>query len=488
MIGIQAFGGYVPRYRLDRQLIYQSMGWMAPGNKAHCRGEKAVAGFDEDSITMAVAASLDAMCNCDRSRIDSLCFASTCLPFKERLNAGIIKTALGLKNEISAADFSSGLRSGTTALLHALDSIKAKRSRSTLLCAADNRLGKPASPQEIIFGDAGAAFLVGDENVVAEFKGSYSTTHDFVDHYRGEFAKYDRQWEDRWIRDVGLTHLIPEAFNGFLQKYGKQISEYNKIVYPCHDRTARKTINNLMGIAPEMEQDNLQERIGDSGSAHALVMLVKALENAVAGERILVLSFGNGCDVLDFEVTFAIEHPSASKHISGWLNDRIELNNYTKYLVWRNILPVEEGLRSEEDLWTRWSLLWRKRNEILALRGTRCKQCGTVQYPPQRVCVNDECGAIDEMEEYGFSDKTGIIASYTGDNLASSFNPPAIYGQIEFEGGGKYMFDFADCELDALSTGMPVKMSFRKKYHDPRRDISGYFWKAVPSKETTTDG
>jgi hypothetical protein len=27
---------------------------------------------------------------------------------------------------------------------------------------------------------------------------------------------------------------------------------------------------------------------------------------------------------------------------------------------------------------------------------------------------------------------------------------------------------------------MTVEMSFRRKYRDEKRDISGYFWKAVP--------
>jgi len=45
------------------------------------------------------------------------------------------------------------------------------------------------------------------------------------------------------------------------------------------------------------------------------------------------------------------------------------------------------------------------------------------------------------------------------------------------------MFDFTDCDLDSLSVGKAVYFSFRKKYHDEKRDISGYFWKAVPVKE-----
>jgi uncharacterized OB-fold protein len=89
------------------------------------------------------------------------------------------------------------------------------------------------------------------------------------------------------------------------------------------------------------------------------------------------------------------------------------------------------------------------------------------------------------MEDYLFSDKIGHIASFTGDMLAASLNPPAVYGQVEFEGGGKMMFDFTDCDLDELVTGIPVAMSFRRKYYDEKRDISGYFWKAVPIKEVT---
>jgi uncharacterized OB-fold protein len=87
------------------------------------------------------------------------------------------------------------------------------------------------------------------------------------------------------------------------------------------------------------------------------------------------------------------------------------------------------------------------------------------------------------MDPIRYSDKVGQIASYTGDMLAASLNPPAIYGQIEFEGGGKFLFDLTDCDLDALSTGMSVTMSFRRKYYDKLREISGYFWKAVPVKE-----
>jgi len=86
------------------------------------------------------------------------------------------------------------------------------------------------------------------------------------------------------------------------------------------------------------------------------------------------------------------------------------------------------------------------------------------------------------MDVYRFSDKRGHLFTYTGDVLAPSPSPPAIYGVVAFEGGGRYNFDLTDCELDSLEVGMPVEMSFRRKYHDASRGIHGYFWKATPGR------
>jgi hydroxymethylglutaryl-CoA synthase len=485
MIGICSYGGYVPRYRLNRMQVYQAMGWMNPGNIANAKGEKAVANFDEDSITMAVAAGLNALNGMDPAKVQGAFMASTTMPYKERLNAGIVATALGLGEDIRTADFSGGLKAGTSALLSAVDAVEAGRLGNVVVTVAESRLGKPASPQELIFGDAAAAFVVGNENVIAEFKGSYSLSYDFVDHYRGKDTTYDRQWEDRWIRDLGFDQFVPQAVNGLLHKLDLKIDDFARVIYDCHYGAARKKLNKVLGIAPEADQSNFQVEIGQSGTAQSLIMLANALETAKPGDKILVVSFGSGCDALCFEATDSISAYQNAGTVSAALSNKAELDNYTKYLVWRDILPGDTGLRSEEDVWTRWSALWRSHKMVLGLWGSKCKKCGTLQLPPQAVCVNKDCGAIGEMEDHRFADKIGNVASFTGDMLAASVNPPAIYGQVEFAGGGKMMFDFTDCNMDELETGMSVALSFRRKYYDAKRDISGYFWKAIPVKEVS---
>jgi 3-hydroxy-3-methylglutaryl CoA synthase len=483
MSGIVSYGGYIPRYRLNRGAIYDAMGWLNPATIANARGEKAVANFDEDAITMAVAATIDCLRDRDRSALGGTYFASTSLPFKERLNAGIVSAALGLNDHARGADFTGGLKSSTTAMLAATEAVASGGADNLVVAAAECRLGAPASPQEMIFGDAAAAFVIGSENVVAELKGAYSTTYDFVDHFRGPYARFDRQWEDRWIRDLGFEFIIPDTLAGFFAKHPVKIGDFAKVIYPCHYGAERRKLNKRLGISEEQDQPNLLTEVGDSGSAQVLVMLAHALEQASPGDNILVVSFGSGSDVLWLEVTERIKDGSAARGISGHLAAKRELDKYGKYLVWRDILPAELGPRAEEDIWTRWSFDWRQRRAIYGLFGSRCAACSTVTFPPQRICVNPECSAVDQVEEIRLSDKSAKVFNFTGDNLAASNDPPAVYGTVEFSTGGRYQFDFTDCEVEELSIGMAMEMSFRRRAYDAKRGISRYFWKAVPARE-----
>lgn len=483
MIGIRSYGAYVPRYRLNRMKIFEAMGWLNSATIGLAKGEKAVANADEDSITMAVAAGINSIGSVAREDLDGLYFGSTSMPFQERQNAGIIATALGMNEGVRSADFSGSLRAGTSALLAAIDAVGSGNAKNMLACTSDCRLGKMGSPQEMLFGDAGAAFLISDEDVIAEFKGSYTLTCDFGDHVRGRYSKFDRQWEDRWIRDMGYGKMIPKAIKGFLEKYNLDVADFSKIIYSCHYGAERKKMNKNLGIDPEKVQDIYMNEIGEMGSAQSLVMLAGALESAEPGDKILVVSYGSGCDVLYFEVTDKIKEIKNVKGVTNSLADKAELSQYTKYLAWRHIIPMETGIRGEEEMPSRWSFLWRSNRAALGFCGSRCTKCGTPQFPPQRVCVKPSCGAIDEMEEYNFSDKTATIGSFTGDALAASLNPPQIYGNLFIDGGGKVMMNFTDCDLDSLKVGMPLRFSFRIKHFDARRDIVRYFWKAIPVKE-----
>ena len=486
MIGIVSFGGYIPRLRLKRQSIVQCMGWLAPAIASVAQGERSFCSWDEDSLTMAVAASRDCLAGQDKAATDAVFLSSTTLPFSDRLNAGIVKTALNLNDEVQAADFSSCLRAGTTALLNALSIVRSGDRKQILVAAADKRMSKAASFNEMYFGDGAASLLIGQDRVIAEFKGSYTVTHDFVDHYRGSDKNVDYLWEERWTRDEGYGKIIPQAVTGLLKKCSLSMTDVRKLVFPCPFKAEQRRIAKKLGAEPDQLADNLHEVCGETGTAHPLIMLIKALEEARPGDRIIAAGFGQGCDALYFQVTEDILRLSPRQGLSGSLARKLTVENYLKFLKFRDQIDTEMGIRAEAPTQTAMTVLWRKRDMLLGLVGGKCRVCGTAQFPRMDICVNPDCLAVKSQEPHEFADLPARIMSFTKDYLTVSVNPPGIYGMIEFEEGGRFMADFTDCDQIPVKVGQPVAMSFRRRYHDKERGFSGYFWKAVPDITSDT--
>ena len=364
MVGITSYGAYIPLQRINRKIIFNATGWSASATSLP--GEKAVANYDEDSVTMAVAASIDCLTGMDRNKVGGLYFATTTPPYRERQSAGIIANALDLRPDVRAADFADSLKAGTHALLAACDAVKAGSEKNIVVCASDCRLGRPGSSQEVIFGEGGAALMVGDTDVIATLEGSYTLTYDFSDQWRADGEKFNRIWEDRWVRDEGYTKFIPEAINGLLKKYKLNIKDFAKVIIPCVYLREHQGIAKALQLDEKQVQKEMLTTVGDTGTANSLMMLVAALEDAKPGDKILVTSYGNGSDAMFFQVTEHIEKARNRRGIKKHLASRKDLANYERYLSFRDVIPMEAGFRGEVGP-TRLTLAWRERKVILAL-------------------------------------------------------------------------------------------------------------------------
>src|SRR5712692_9749171 len=174
MTGITSFGAYVPFYRLAHKEIARAWGGRAG------EGERAVAGVDEDSITMAVEAVRDLLAKRDGREVDGLMFATTTSPYSEKQASALIATAADLRNDVRTADYTSSLRSATTAILAAADSVAAGSASNVIITAADTRLAPPKSANERIFGDAASAVGVGRDRVIASLIANHSTVDEMT--------------------------------------------------------------------------------------------------------------------------------------------------------------------------------------------------------------------------------------------------------------------------------------------------------------------
>ena len=89
-VGILAVGAYLPQSRLSRQVMAQANTWFSPGLRGLGRGERAMANWDEDAVTMAVEAARDCLTGVDRAAVGTAYLASTSYPFLDRQNSGIV--------------------------------------------------------------------------------------------------------------------------------------------------------------------------------------------------------------------------------------------------------------------------------------------------------------------------------------------------------------------------------------------------------------
>ncbi|HPQ71810.1 MAG TPA: 3-oxoacyl-[acyl-carrier-protein] synthase III C-terminal domain-containing protein [bacterium] len=487
MPGIVSYGAYVPARRLQRLAVFSAVGWYSPAIMMMAMGERSLCNWDEDALSMSVEAARNCLRGLDKRRVDGVYLAGTTLPYADRQNAGIVAAALNLSSELAAVDFTGSQKAGISALIAGLQAVSSGERQSVLIAAGDRRPTRAGSFTELYFGDGAGALLLG-EDPIAEYAGSYALAHDFVDHYRGADARYDYGWEERWVRDEGYAKIIPQAIAGLLKKLGWSAGEVAAFAYPCYFTGAHKAIAKKLGLQPGQAIDNFHNNLGETGCAHPLLQLIAALEKANPGDKVIVAGFGQGCDAAAFTVTERIAAAQARPGLSAALAHRVVEENYQKALAFTERIEVESGIRAEAPTQTALTVLWRKRKMLLGLVGGKCKACGTPQYPAQDICVNPACNAFHQLEDYEFAERPAVIKAFTGDLLAVTIEPPAVYGLVQFAGGGRMVADFTDCELHKLKVGQSMRMVFRKRYHDAERGFTGYFWKATPTGETAKGG
>ena len=467
MAGISSFGAYIPKYRLG----VESAGWESSF-------ERSVANFDEDSVSMAVAAGIDCLSDRNRETIDGLLFATTTPPYAEKQCASIIATALDLRRDIFTADITDVLRAGTTALKSALDSVTAGSANHVMVIASDSRQGAPKGEAERNSGDGAAAFIISNESIIAEQAGSYTITENMMDTWRSAGDPFVRSWEDRFATEEGLERILSEAVSGFMKKEGIATKDVAKLALYSPDARRHVQLARQLGFEPEQVQDPLFGRMGNTGAAFPLMLLARALEDGTPDRLVLTVSYGDGSDVLGFKTTSYISEAGHGMGISGYLDSGQILDSYETYAKWRDVWLTDSSSRRPQAQSPSVTAMWRETEQNIRFHGAICNQCGYIQYPAQRICV--ECQTMDDSTPIRLSDQAGTVFTYSLDYLAGTVDTPLAIAVVDFKPGGRTLCMMTDREVDEIHIGMEVEMSFRKL-----RVVNGihnYYWKAVPKR------
>lgn len=457
-------GGYVPRYRLSGTTL--GAVWGGGGG-----GERAVAGYDEDSLTMACEASLNALSGLDPGKIGACFLASTSAPYIEKSSATLLAAVGDLGADVLTADLGGSLRAGTTALRLALDMVKAGSLSQALVAAADMRPVAPGTPEESLLGDGAAALVVGGEDVIASFEGAHSAVHEFTDVWRVETDRYLNILPDMaFVKGCGLDKHIPEAVDGLLLKTGRKREDIAKVVMYGPDARIHASLVKQLTLADgAMPRESVIGKAGNTGSASCLLGLAAALEECAPGDQILVVSYGNGAEALLFQCTDRLSKASFHCPVSAQLAAGTPLLHYGKFLNFRRHVETEV-IRAFASVPT----MVREEKQNLRLYGQKCQDCGAVSYPRRHICWQCSSKRLADLK----LSRRGRIFTFTKDHLVPNPDPPTVMVSADLEGGGRFYGQLTDCNPQTVDFDMPVELCFRR-IHEGEGFIN-YFWKFRP--------
>jgi 3-hydroxy-3-methylglutaryl CoA synthase/uncharacterized OB-fold protein len=456
MVGITRIATYFPRRRLDRSLLAKAWGTrVAPGTRT-------VAGIDEDALTMAVDAVLECTRDLDPQAFDALYFASTSSPYGEKQVASVVATAADLPRSAAVSDLAGSVRAGLAGVRAAADGVRAGSARAALVVAADARLAEPESELEPLLGDGG-------DGVIAELVSSASVSEDFTCLFRTDEQRYLQVTELRFGTSHGYVRDMAEAIGAALRKAELPPAKIAKLALGAPDGRAAAEAAKKAGCEAKQLETPLVNEAGVLGTPEPLALLARSLETAAPGDFIVVAGWGEGADALVFRATDRL--PSARpRPLSDGLSRGIMLPSYERYLRARSVLPAEPMGEVVTSM-----IAWKELRQDVRLYGSRCLECGLVQYPQARVCLS--CRARDRMAEHKLA-KRGQVFTFTIDNLAPVLEHPLPMAVIDLEGGGRLYLQVADAAEGEVKIGTPVELTFRR-LHEAGGNRN-YFWKARP--------
>ncbi len=467
MIGIISHAAYLPAYRISREAIAAAWG----GGKQ--LGQKVVARFDEDAITMAADAATQCLRGLPGASVGALYFASTSAPYLERLNGSVVAAMCDVGASAFVADFTDSLRAGTSALYAAADRIAVDQDGGIAVAvAADNREAEPGSSEEALFSDAAAAIALGTKDVIAELVARSTRYDDFFESARRDRDKSVTLFEGKYSIDRGYARSLRAVIDAVLKRGGVAAADVHKLVIPAIDKKSHLVLAEKLGFAADRVQDVCWNDLGNQGCAAPLLLLSLALQAAKAGDLILCAGYGNGADAFLFRATDLV----ASTQRGAQFDPKAGGISYPTYTLYRK---ARDYRHTHEDGLEITNIFYNKEEvQTVRLHGTECGHCGTKHFPMVQVCA--KCEKSDEMKPVPL-EHTGKVFTYAVDHLAASPFPPTTMAVVDLDGGGRIYCEVVDSDPESVQIGMPVELVMRRL-----REGGGlyhYYWKCRPRRD-----
>ena len=340
MPGIIGYGAYIPRNRIKVEEIAKVWGADAPSyKKGLLLEEKAVPSPDQDTITMSVEASKNALrrAGIDPREIGAVYIGSESHPYAVKPSGTVLAEALGATPDVHTADLEFACKAGTEGMFLALSLVQAGAVKYGLAVGADTSQGAPGDALEYSAAAGAAAFIFGREKVVAEALDTYSYTTDMPDFWRREYQYYP-QHGGRFTGDPAYFKHVMGAAQGLLAKAKMKPSDFDYVVFHQPNGKFPLRVGEMLGFErKQIDPGWLVPRLGNTYSGSSPLGLTATLDIAKPGNMILIVSYGSGAgsDAFVFRVTDRIDQVRELAPKTRDLLDRnkvyLEYGMYAKY-------------------------------------------------------------------------------------------------------------------------------------------------------------
>ncbi len=461
MSHIKSYGIALPQFRME-------------DNTLHPKGKrgvmKAVCFSDEDVITLAFQSALNCFENLKsqvsslKSGIDGIFFATSTPVFHNRSHASFLADLLNLPQGILALDFTNSFRSGTDALLLASELIDSGKFKNILIVAADvdfPGIGKELSTP---FGHAACSILIGNEKGIGEISFAKSFSSAFAEEfsYKGKSIQYD----SRFSRDAGFkTNLISSL--GKFKSIPKTVDAV--ILNSLYARMAGGIFAKAGFNEKQFAKDILSSKIGNTGSVHALLLLINEIENEK--KTILLADYSNGTNLFEIKNKTTVKQ----KPLQEQLKNFDSINSYQDYLLLRKAGNFNSVKYHTKEMFSSEMMQEREKETLLYLKGLKCEKCGTIYYLKSARCKKCKCDKFSIVQ----LKNTGTVYAFTSEHYFPTSFPPITMAIIDLDGGGRMTVQQTDTmypENNRMEIGSKVKLVLRKMMENDAKP--NYFWKA----------
>ena len=448
---IKSYGIAFPQFRIEDSMLHPK------GKKGVM---KAVCYSDEDIITLA----FEAASNIPNDNIDGIFFATATPVFHNRYHASFLSGLLNLSEGIFALDFTNSSRGGTDALLLANNLIDSGKYKNILVVASDVDYPDIGKERTTPFGHAACAVLISNEKGDVEIASAKSFSSSYAEEfsYKGREIEYD----PRFSRDAGFkTNLT-----SLLKKFGSDPKSFDAIILnSLYSRMAGGIFSKAGFEEKQFAKDVLTSKIGNTGTPHALLLLVNELEHGK--KNILLADYTNGTNLFEIQSNLAGGHKLVEKQLGNY--DLI--NSYQDYLLLRKVGDFNSPEYGTKEMFSSEMMQEREKETLFYLKGLKCEKCGTIYYLKSARCK--KCKA-DKFSEVQLA-KTGTVYAFTGEHYFPASFPPITMAIIDLDGGGRMTVQQTDTmypEKNIMKIGSKIKLVLRKMMENDAKP--NYFWKA----------